>query len=183
MLTIITGLSSFGKSIIIEGLKVKGHKVLNEYVSNIDKGVTGDILEFDKIEQITNNTLWFEEGEEWVVSLVSVLIKKLPLENNYNVIFVERDVNSIIASNENIFSNIITDNVDSIQNELKKAFIEAHVNRVKKWLLQNPNFNSIFIDYDKLVEKPIETMNHIDQKLKQSFSNNKSLSPQRNDEL
>ena len=183
MLTIISGLSSFGKSIIIEGLKVKGHKILNEHISNIDKGVTGDMLEFDKIEQITNNTLWFEEGEEWVVSLVSVLIKKLPLENNYNVIFVERDVDSIIASNENIFSNIITDNVNVIQDDLKRAFIETHANRVKKWLLQNPNFNPIFIDYDKLIEKPIETMNQIDKKLKLSFSNNENIYTSRKDKL
>lgn len=166
MLTIISGLSSFGKSIILDALKVKGVKVLNEYVSNIDKGITQDLQEEDKVDQIINNSLWFKEGEEWAVSLISVLLKRLPLDKNYNIVFIEREIEEIIAGKENIFSNIIGDNINAIQEDLKEAFIETHSRKIKIWLNQNPNFNTIYVDYNTLLEKPIETINRICSGLK-----------------
>jgi hypothetical protein len=83
--------------------------------------------------------------------MVSQLLYELPANERYRVIFMERDLDEMILSQDKMLARLGKPSAPSAV--IKDHFIK-HLAKLKDWLAGQPNIQVIYIRYSDLVERP-----------------------------
>src|SRR5262249_43639274 len=95
-----------------------------------------------------------------VVKVVSPLLKHLSPEYHYRVIFMERNLSEILASQRQMM--IKRGELAPDDDEKMAAIYDRHLQDVKSWLSLQPNIDVIYISYNDILNSPeayIENIN------------------------
>ena len=177
MITIVSGLACEGKSLMMKVLNAGGLRIIKDHELNSDCKDLKNLFEYEKIEVIKSHPAWFYDNQPVAINLVSFLLKRLPTNYNYNVIFVEKNIDEVVETKGLIFSDKCGPNYNITHKDLiKKSFVESHVQRVREWLVNKPNFNVISVDFNLLATNPVQTINKINKDLELNLNIERCIS-------
>ncbi len=160
---IVSGLPRSGTSMMMRMLDAAGLPILtdNERAADVDnpKGY----YEHERVKDLESETdkSWVGEARGKVLKVISHLLKDLPAEHFYKVIFMRRDLDEVVASQNKMLERRAEDNpLDDLQT---KQFFLRHLVQVQFLVRDRPNFQMIEVHYKDALEDPARFVGVIDE--------------------
>ena len=155
MITIVSGLPRSGTSLMMQMLVAGGMSALSDGERRADTDNPRGYLEWERIKQLPNEPGLITEGEGKVVKVISRLLLSLPAEHEYRVIFMQRPLPEVLASQDQMMRRRGTYKEGANQAVIGAAF-EKHLREVYAWLDSKPNVKALRVPYHDVLNQPRE---------------------------
>jgi len=148
---IVSGLPRSGTSLMMQMLENGGVPVLTDNIRAADTDNPRGYFEFEKVKRLKQNASWLPEARGKAFKMVSQLLYDLPASERYQIIFMERDVDEMLLSQDKMLQRL---NRKAAPHEEMKRYYAIHLERLQAWLGQQLNIEMLRISYNDLVERP-----------------------------
>jgi hypothetical protein len=152
-ITIVSGLPRSGTSMMMKMLEAGGMPVLTDHVRTADEDNPKGYYEFERVKQIENDSAWLADAQGKVVKMIAALLKHLPAEYTYKVVFMRRNIEEVLASQRQMLIRR-GEPADKIADKKMAALFARHVERVEDWLGTQPNIDVLYIHYSDVLADP-----------------------------
>lgn len=136
-------------------LEAGGLDVLTDDVRRANEDNPQGYHEFELVKQIEHDKSWLGEAEGKAVKMISQLLHHLPAEYRYEVVFMRREMEELLASQRKMLERR-GEPINSVSEERMAELFGKHIDRVLAWLRQQPNFDMLCISYNRVLESPLE---------------------------
>lgn len=160
MITIVSGLPRSGTSLMMQMLVAGGMTPLSDGERAADADNPRGYLEWERIKQLPNDPDCIAEAESKVVKVISRLLLSLPGGYDYRVIFMQRPLLEVLASQDQMMQRRGTYKEGPNPAAMAAAF-EKHLREVYSWLEGKSYVKSIRIAYHDAVKQPEEISRQI----------------------
>jgi hypothetical protein len=130
-----------------------GVEVLTDGLRSPDTDNPRGYYELEKVKKTKHDASWIPEARGKAVKMVSQLLYDLPACERYRVIFMDRDFDEMLASQEKMLARL--NRPAAPRDQIKGAFAH-HLERLNAWLKEQANFAVLRVRYSDLVERPGE---------------------------
>ena len=154
-ITIISGLPRSGTSAMMQMLVGAGMEALTDDLRTPDKDNPRGYYELEIVQKLKDDASWIEDAQGKVVKVVSPLLKYLPDDKEYDLIFMRRDLDEIIASQSKMIEHRGSDGAELESEQLTRAY-KNHLKDVYIWLGPRANIRTISVNYKDLIDRPRE---------------------------
>jgi hypothetical protein len=157
-IVVVSGLPRSGTSMLMKMLDAGGMEIMtdSERVADIDnpKGY----FEYERVKDLEKETdkSYVREGRGKVLKVISFLIKDLPDDNDYRVIFMRRNLDEVLASQNKMIQRLGTEDSTAAEEAMKEAYRNDIV-RTRLLCKNRPNFELIEINYKDTIGEPAAT--------------------------
>jgi len=143
-------------------LETGGMPVWTDSIRTADEDNPKGYFELEKIKTLdkTRDKAWVAEARGKVIKVISFLLKDLPPQNFYKVIFVQRQLDEVLASQNKMLVHR-GESGDAISDEKMKQNYEAHLRKVDYFLKHEKNFEVLYVEHRQVVQAPMEQANRI----------------------
>jgi hypothetical protein len=146
---VVSGLPRCGTSLMMQMLANGGIEVVADNIRTADADNPRGYYEFERVKKIKQDASWLPETRGKAVKMVSQLLYDLPSTERYRIIFMERDMEEMLDSQEKMLKRL--GRKAAPRQEIKSAFAK-HLERLFQWLGQQRNMQVIRISYNALLE-------------------------------
>jgi len=133
VITIVSGLPRSGTSLMMQMLAAGGMPILSDGEREADVDNPRGYLEWERIKQLPKDPACIAEAEGKAVKVISRLLLSLPEGHEYRVIFMQRPLREVLASQEVMLRNRGTAKPGTDNSGIAAAF-EKHLRDVHAWL-------------------------------------------------
>lgn len=155
MIAIVSGLPRSGTSLMMQMLVAGGMTPLSDGGRAADFDNPRGYLEWERIKQLPNDPGCIAEAEGKVVKVISRLLLPLPAGHDYRVIFMQRPLPEVLASQDQMMRRRGTYKEGANRAAMAAAF-DKHLREVYAWLDGKASVKSIRIAYHDALEQPEE---------------------------
>jgi predicted ATPase len=157
---VVSGLPRSGTSMMMKMLAEGGLQSVTDTIRSADDDNPNGYFEFERVKQLSaGDRRWLDEAGGKVVKVISAILEHLPTGYSYKIIFMERAMQEILASQKKMLAN------RSEENKISDAEMEeqyrAHLAAVKPWLARQPNMEVLYVDYNKMMSEPGPTSRRV----------------------
>jgi hypothetical protein len=153
MITIVSGLPRSGTSMMMRLLEAGGLEALTDGRREADADNPRGYYELEKAKTIKTDSSWFGEAEGKVLKMVSMLLFDLPMNRDYKIIFMHRDLDEVLASQAVMLKNLGQDQGQPPDRRMKELFT-AHLARLERFLDEQPALDVLYCSFRQVVENP-----------------------------
>jgi hypothetical protein len=150
---IVSGLPRSGTSLMMQMLDQGGLEIVTDNIRVADTDNPRGYYELEKVKKIKQDASWLPETRGKGFKMVSQLLLNLPDSEHYGIIFMERDLDEMIVSQEKMLKRL--GRPAAPRDEIRTAF-DNHLNRLRDWLGRQPHIRVLYVKYSDLVENPPE---------------------------
>ena len=163
-LIVVSGLPRSGTSMMMKMLEAGGVAIWSDRERGADIDNPKGYFELERIKDLEKETdkSYLREGRGKAVKAISFLIKDLPDDNDYRVIFMRRDLDEVIASQEKMIARLDQGDTSADPEALKEAYRNDIV-RTRLLCNKRPNFELIEISYRGAIEDPAAASRAVNQ--------------------
>ena len=158
-LIIVTGLPRSGTSMMMKMLEAGGIAVITDKQRQADDDNPNGYFELEQVKEIKRDRSWLDSSTGEAVKMVSMLLYNLPLDREYSLIFMKRNLDEVIASQKVMLAR--KGEIPSADDEKMKQLFSKHLSEIDAWLSEHKNFKILYINYDEVVKLPQETAENI----------------------
>ena len=152
-IVVVSGLPRSGTSMMMKMLEQGGLQVVTDSLRTADDDNPNGYYEFETVKQMpSGQTAWLDGAQGKVVKVISALLEYLPAKYHYKVIFMERAIGEVLASQRKMLSNR-QEEATIGDAEMQEQF-QKHVAAAKYWLARQPNLSVLYVDYNKMLAAP-----------------------------
>jgi predicted AlkP superfamily phosphohydrolase/phosphomutase/predicted Zn-dependent protease len=146
--TIVSGLPRSGTSLMMQMLQAGGLPSLTDGTRAADENNPRGYFEFEKAKQLPTDNSWLPSGKGRAVKIVAQLLRALPVtqEFRYRVIFMQRDLDEVIASQKKMLGQTET------PANLARAFA-AQLRQIQR-VLAVRSIPALYIEYRQIIANP-----------------------------
>jgi len=148
---IVSGLPRSGTSLMMQMLASGGLRPVTDNVRTADTDNPRGYYELEKVKKIKDDASWLPETRGKVFKMVSQLLFDLPPTERYRIVFMERDLDEMLDSQEAMLQRRAR--AAGPREEIKRAF-EKHLERLREWLVEQPNMVVLYVKYSDLIKGP-----------------------------
>jgi hypothetical protein len=148
---IVSGLPRSGTSLMMQMLHNSGIPALTDRIRAADIDNPRGYYEFEQVKRTRNDPSWVPNARGKVVKMVSSLLYDLPDTETYRIVFMERDINEVLASQTKMLERL--GQPAAPVDQLKNSF-EIHLKRLFAWLQNQSNIRVVQINYNRLISEP-----------------------------
>lgn len=144
-------------------LQQGGLAVMTDQIREADDDNPKGYFEFERVKQLDKGDQdWLADAQGKVVKVISALLEHLPPDYNYRVIFMERQMDEVLASQRKMLARRgePTDRVDD--QEMARLFVK-HLDKIRAWLAGQPNFAVLHVDYNQMMADPLPYVRQVNQ--------------------
>lgn len=150
---VVSGLPRSGTSMMMKMLAEGGLQTVTDSLRTADDDNPNGYFEFEPVKQMTEgNIKWLEGASGRVVKVISALLEHLPSKYHYKVIFMERPLKEVLASQKKMLVNRSESSAVG-DAEMEEQF-RKHLAAIKYWLARQPNIEVLYMDYVKMLAAP-----------------------------
>ena len=130
-----------------------GLPLVTDQSRTADEDNPNGYFELEMVKQMSaGNIAWLADAGGKVVKVISGLLEHLPQEYSYKVIFMEREIKEILASQRKMLAHR-NEELKSNDVEIEQQF-QKHLSALKPWLARRPNMEVLYVSYNALVANP-----------------------------
>ena len=159
-IAIVSGLPRSGTSMMMKMLEAGGLEVLTDNIREADKDNPKGYYELERVKKLEHDKAWLKDAEGKVVKIISQLLKHLPEDRAYKVVFMRRDMEEILASQRRMLVRR-GEATDKVPDEKLAALFRQHVERIEDWLTEQRQFDVLYVSYNRVLEAPQEEARRI----------------------
>jgi len=169
MITIVSGLPRSGTSLMMQMLVAGGMTALSDGERQADTDNPRGYLEWERIKTLPNDPACIAEGEGKVVKVISKLLLSLPAGHEYRIIFVERPLPEVLASQDQMLRRRGTYKEGTNPAVMTAAF-EKHLREVYAWIDVRPYVKAMRLRYHDVLRQPKENSRKLAEFLEQPLN-------------
>ena len=162
LITIVSGLPRSGTSMMMRMLAAGGMEVLTDNLRTADEDNPIGYFEFEKAKKLAQESSWLKEASGKVVKIISALLKHLPQNYYYQIIFMHRKIEEILASQKQMLLRR-NEPTDSVSDEKIAEMFQRHLKDIELWLTTQSNIKTLHVNYNEAVENPLPTIRMVEQ--------------------
>lgn len=151
---VVSGIPRSGTSLMMKMLQAAGIPVLSDGLRKADIDNPKGYYEYGRVKKLDKgDTDWLKDAKGKAVKIVSPLLKYLPSDFSYDVIFMRRDLKEILASQRKMLERNNKE-TDGVSDDRLATLFEAQLEDAIAWAKSQPNFRVTEIQYGSLVIQP-----------------------------
>ena len=138
---------------MMQMLAAGGVPVMTDARRQADEDNRRGYYEFEPVKTTKADASWLDQAPGKAVKLVFALLHDLPGEFRYRVVFMQRKLEEVLASQKIMLQRSGQD-ADAVKDEDMMRLFQKALARTEAWLRQQPNFEVLYVDYNRLVADP-----------------------------
>jgi hypothetical protein len=138
-------------------LQAGGLEVLTDGIREADSSNPKGYFEFEPVKQLDKNgTAWLEDARGKAVKIISFLLTWLPEDYDYRVVFMQRDLHEVVASQNRMLIHRSETPGMLEEDERVRQQYEEHLAKVRRFLASRRCFSVLAVDYRRTLALPRE---------------------------
>ncbi|MBW1843813.1 MAG: sulfotransferase domain-containing protein [Deltaproteobacteria bacterium] len=161
-IVVVSGLPRSGTSMLMKMLDAGGMEIMTDSERTADIDNPKGYFEYERVKDLEKESdkSYVREGRGKVLKVISFLIKDLPDDNDYRVIFMRRNLDEVLASQNKMIQRLGTEDSTAAEEAMKEAYRNDIV-RTRLLCKNRPNFELVEINYKNTVEDPVATAHSV----------------------
>lgn len=155
-IVIVSGLPRSGTSLMMQMLDKGGLITLTDDNRKADVSNPNGYLEYDPVMSLHKDNTWLHKAQNKSVKIVAPLLKFLDPKYRYKIIFMNRNINEVIKSQQ----KMIGKDPEVLPTKLYNGYTKL-LNQVEVWKEKEPSVELIYIDYKDALYNTEEVSNNI----------------------
>ncbi|MEY8848013.1 alkaline phosphatase family protein [Psychroserpens sp. XS_ASV72] len=156
-IVIVSGLPRSGTSLMMQMLHSGGIDALTDEKRKADKSNPKGYFEFEPVMAIKRDNSWLSQAKNKSLKVVAPLLKHLDHKYRYKVIFMNRDLNEVVKSQQVMIGR----NQDVLPVELFEAF-NKQLKFVETWKNKEPGVELMYLNYKDVLNNTNEALEKIE---------------------
>lgn len=152
--TVVSGLPRSGTSMLMQMLAATDYPCLTDGVRKADADNPHGYFEYEQVKRIRQDRTWLPEAKGKAVKIIAQLIPFLPPQFGYRVIFMDRNISEVLASQQKMLQRAGKSGGNLSERQLGRIF-ERQVYEVKRGLAQR-NIPMLGVVYSDALQRPVE---------------------------
>jgi hypothetical protein len=165
-IVIVSGLPRSGTSMAMKMLAAGGMPLLTDGVRGADESNPKGYYEFEPVKDLHKHgdMTWLRDARGKAVKIVSFLLTFLPETNEYKVIFMQRDLREVMASERTMLQT--RGETAALEGpggdeEQTRTVYEQHLAKVHRFLANRKCFSTLTLSYRDALEHPRDAATRI----------------------
>ena len=150
---VVSGLPRSGTSMAMKMLEAGGLSVVTDGLRTADEDNPKGYYEDERVKDLyqPGDKAWLRDSRGKVIKIISFLLKSLPDDNNYKVLFMHRNLREIVASQNKMLARRGEKN--DTPDDRAVALLEEQV-RDARFFLRRPQFEVLELNYRETLDSP-----------------------------
>ncbi|MCB2202670.1 sulfotransferase [bacterium] len=156
-ITVVSGLPRSGTSMMMSALQAGGMPLVVDRIRGADANNPKGYYEFERVKRLPKgDTRWLKGAGGKAVKVISALLTFLPPDYNYRVIFMERDLDEIMASQQRMLARSGKPAQSEQDNRTVRATSQQHLDEIHAWLDAQDWIQTHTVSYNDILRFPEE---------------------------
>ena len=139
---------------MMQMLEAGGIQPITDHIRQPDSDNRKGYYEHQAVKQLEHgNHQCLQQADGRAIKVISVLLHKLPDHRNYKVIFMNRDMQEVLASQKKMLINLGSSSKQDNDQRLKRLYT-SELAKTQKWLLQQKHIDVLYLDYSDVIAHP-----------------------------
>jgi hypothetical protein len=132
-----------------------GVEILTDEFRKPDEDNPKGYYELERVKELDKKTdkAWVREGCGKAIKVISQLLKELPDDYYYQVVFMNRHLDEVIASQNKMLIRCGEELSPADAVKTEKLF-RHHLMNTKLWLAEQPNFDVLYMEHGSCITEP-----------------------------
>jgi hypothetical protein len=161
-ITIVSGLPRSGTSMMMKMLEAGGMQVLTDSVRTADEDNPKGYYEFERVKQIETDKAWLPDAQGKAVKMIGALLKHLPQDYVYNILFMRRHIEEILASQRQMLIRR-GEPTDQVSDARMATLFQRHLEQIEAWLAEQPSMKVLYVHYSDILAEPVEQTGRVNR--------------------
>jgi len=159
-ITVVSGLPRSGTSLLMQMLKAGGMPVFADGQRTADQDNPRGYFELEAVKKLKEDSSWLGRARGHAIKVISMLLYDLPPAHSYRLVFMLRQLDEVLASQQKMLQRRGTQGVGPDDGAMKRHF-ESHLQKTKAWLAGRGDFQVLYLDYGELLRAPAESVSRL----------------------
>ena len=157
-IVVVSGLPRSGTSLMMQMLDAGGSSILTDEHRKADESNPKGYYEYDPVMSIHKDNSWLKLAQNKSVKIVAPLLNHLSSKYRYKVIFMVRDLNEVLRSQQIMRGK----DPEDLPLQLLDSYTKL-LKGVEVWKNSEPGVEMIYINYKDALENPESVVNRVTQ--------------------
>jgi hypothetical protein len=162
VITVVSGLPRSGTSLMMQMLVAGGMTAVTDGERQADSDNPRGYYEWEKIKLLPREPACIAEAEGKAVKVISQLLFALPAGREYQIIFMQRSLAEVVASQTEMIRRRGTTGAGLTPAALI-AGLGAHLNQLNAWLKDKANISVCRVEHHDVLRDPLRAAESIQQ--------------------
>ena len=143
---IVSGIPRSGTSMMMKMLQAGGIELLTDNERKCDTNNPLGYFEYTAVKSLAKDNSWLYKAKNKALKVIAHQLYYLPSEYNYKVVFMLRDMNEILRSQQIMLGK----NPEVFPVSLANAF-KKELEHIDIWVNKEPNVEFLYINYNEVI--------------------------------
>jgi hypothetical protein len=162
MIVVVSGLPRSGTSLMMQMLHAGGMPLLIDALRPADADNPNGYWEYEPVKALQQDNTWMHKAEGKAVKVVSALLQYLPPQHTYKIIFMQRPMQEVLASQSVMLERRGAQGGKADDQTLGTVFAQ-HLKRTEHWLTTQKHMMVLPVHYHETIANPAETAARVAQ--------------------
>lgn len=138
---------------MMQMLAAGGLEILMDEIRKADDGNPLGYFEYEPVKRLIQEQDWLKSAEGKVVKIISIFLEHLPEEYDYRVIFMQRDLEAVVRSQNELIRKLQGETAAGNMDILKRTF-QQQVAKTLSWCEHRRNIDLTEVEYQAVLDNP-----------------------------
>lgn len=151
---VVSGLPRSGTSMMMKMLEAGGLELMTDGIRTADEDNPKGYYEVERVKNLEHeqDKNWIRDARGKVLKVISFLLKELPDDSFYRVIFMRRDLSEVVASQNKMLDRRGEEN--PVRDEKALELYKKHMISTRVFTSMSPCFEVLEVNYSEILRQP-----------------------------
>lgn len=159
-ITIVSGLPRSGTSMMMQAIEAGGLPVLCDHIRSEDDDNPRGYYEFEPVKKTKADPSWVPGACGMVVKVIYSLLYDLPAEYQYRVVFMERSMAEVLASQKKMLERRAQKG-GGVPEDTMAALFRSQLTKFEHWISNQKNFLMLRVGYADMIVDPVAAVDKV----------------------
>lgn len=162
-ITIVSGLPRSGTSMMMAMLEAGGMELMVDNLREADEDNPKGYYELEIVKELDKDASWLADSENKAVKVISMILFQLPKNFNYRIIFMQRLLDEVLASQKKMLERRGEKLPDKALDLVMKNKFDVHLRKAHAFIEKQENMDALYVRYREIINHPMENAEKINQ--------------------
>ena len=152
-ITVVSGLPRAGTSMMMQMLEAGGLTVLTDATRGADEDNLKGYYELEAVKHTKLDSSWVRDAVGKAVKVIYLLLKDLPADYEYRLVFMRRSIDEIVRSQQAMLARRGEKGAKIPASRMAATF-QRELDRCDQWLARQPGFAVLDVEYRAVIDDP-----------------------------
>ena len=160
---VVSGLPRSGTSMMMKMLEAGGIAPLTDEIREADPDNPKGYYEFERVKQLDKgDTAWLNDAQDKAVKVIATLLRHLPADHKYKVIFMRRSLEETLRSQKQMLVHR-GESTDKISDEEMTTLFCRHLIQIEAWIDEQPYIEAMYVSYNDILQRPVQEAQRVNR--------------------